>query len=48
MEEDSIVSFLENVLKDELEKKLIRLIAEDIEHEKMLEQLIPLLLKVKK
>ncbi|NLT38802.1 MAG: hypothetical protein GXX95_11725 [Methanomassiliicoccus sp.] len=48
MEEDSIVSFLENVLKDELEKKLIRLIAEDIEHEKMLEQLIPLLPKVKK
>jgi rubrerythrin len=48
MDEDSIVSFLENVLKDELEKKLIRLIAEDIEHEKMLEQLISSIPKVSK
>ena len=48
MEEDSITSFLESVLKDDIEKKIIRLISEDVDSEKMLEQLIPMVKEVKK
>jgi hypothetical protein len=47
MEEDSITSFLESVLKDDIEKKIIQLISEDIDPEKMLEQLIPMIGRLK-
>lgn len=40
MDEDSITSFLESVIKDEFGKKIIRMISEDIPQEKMLESLL--------
>jgi hypothetical protein len=40
MDEDSITSFLESVVKDEIEKKIIKMISEDVPQEKMLDVLL--------
>jgi hypothetical protein len=49
MEEDSTTSFLENVLKDDVEKKLIQLFPnDDPDYDKILEEILPLVSVVKK
>lgn len=40
MEEGSVTSFLENVVNDGLDKKVIKLISDDVGQEKMLEALL--------
>jgi Mn-dependent DtxR family transcriptional regulator len=49
MEEDSTASFLEHVLKDDIEKRLIQLIDDDpAKYDEILEELLPLIGAVKK
>lgn len=48
MEEDSTTSFLEHVLKEDIEKKLIQLLSDDPDYEKLLEEILPLIPAVKK
>ncbi len=40
MDEDSITSFLESVIKDDFGKKIIKMISEDTPQEEMLEALL--------
>jgi hypothetical protein len=40
MEDGSVTSFLENVVKDRLDKKIIKLISDDVGQENMLEALL--------
>ncbi len=40
MEDDSVTSFLVNVVDGDLEKKIIRLLSEEISQEEMLKELL--------
>ena len=40
MDEDSITSFLDSVIKDELERKIIRMISEGVSQDKILDALL--------